>query len=41
MLIIAHRLNTVIDCNRILLLDAGKVLEYNSPEKLLQNEETA
>jgi ABC-type multidrug transport system fused ATPase/permease subunit len=25
MLIIAHRLNTVIDCNRILLLDAGKV----------------
>jgi len=25
MLIIAHRLNTVIDCDRILLLDAGKV----------------
>ncbi|XP_027190692.1 ABC transporter C family member 12-like [Cicer arietinum] len=41
MLIIAHRLNTIIDCNRILLLDAGKVLEYSSPEKLLQNEETA
>ncbi|RHN65540.1 putative xenobiotic-transporting ATPase [Medicago truncatula] len=41
MLIIAHRLNTVVDCNRILLLDAGKVLEYNSPKELLQNEETA
>nr|XP_027190431.1 ABC transporter C family member 12-like isoform X3 [Cicer arietinum] len=41
MLIIAHRLNTIIDCNRILLLDTGKVLEYSSPEKLLQNEETA
>ncbi|XP_027186675.1 ABC transporter C family member 12-like isoform X1 [Cicer arietinum] len=41
MLIIAHRLNTIIDCNRILLLDAGRVLEYSSPEKLLQNEETA
>ncbi|CAL5201249.1 unnamed protein product [Lathyrus oleraceus] len=41
MLIIAHRLNTIIDCNQILLLDAGKVLEYSSPEELLQNEETA
>lgn len=25
MLIIAHRLNTVIDCDRILLLDSGRV----------------
>ncbi|KAK7322538.1 hypothetical protein VNO77_25923 [Canavalia gladiata] len=41
MLIIAHRLNTIIDCNRILLLDAGQVLEYSSPEELLQNEGTA
>ncbi|KAL3024386.1 hypothetical protein AAZX31_04G118000 [Glycine max] len=41
MLIIAHRLNTIIDCNRILLLNAGRVLEYSSPEELLQNEGTA
>ncbi|XP_010683162.1 ABC transporter C family member 2 isoform X1 [Beta vulgaris subsp. vulgaris] len=41
MLIIAHRLNTIIDCNRILLLEAGKVLEYDTPEKLLLNEESA
>ncbi|XP_047166488.1 ABC transporter C family member 12-like [Vigna umbellata] len=41
MLIIAHRLNTIIDCNRILLLDSGRVLEYSSPEELLQNEGTA
>nr|QGP74117.1 ABCC transporter [Sedum alfredii] len=35
MLIIAHRLNTVIDCDRILVLNAGQVIEYDSPEKLL------
>ncbi|KAG8365655.1 hypothetical protein BUALT_Bualt18G0128600 [Buddleja alternifolia] len=41
MLIIAHRLNTVIDCDRILLLDAGQVVEFDTPETLLQNEESA
>lgn len=41
MLIIAHRLNTIIDCDRVLLLSAGKVLEFDSPEKLLSNDESA
>lgn len=41
MLIIAHRLNTIIDCDRIILLDAGQVQEYDSPEELLLNEESA
>ncbi|KAJ4703013.1 ABC transporter C family member 2-like [Melia azedarach] len=41
MLIIAHRLNTIIDCDRILLLDSGQVLEYDTPEELLSNEESA
>ncbi|KAL6214048.1 hypothetical protein ACLB2K_013486 [Fragaria x ananassa] len=40
MLVIAHRLNTIIDCDRILVLDAGQVLEHGSPEELLLNEES-
>ncbi|KVH87904.1 AAA+ ATPase domain-containing protein [Cynara cardunculus var. scolymus] len=41
MIIIAHRLNTIIDCDRILLLDAGQVVEYDAPVKLLEDEQTA
>ncbi|RVW98547.1 ABC transporter C family member 2 [Vitis vinifera] len=41
MLIIAHRLNTIIDCDRVLLLDAGRVLEYDTPEELLSNDRSA
>ncbi|KAG5571649.1 hypothetical protein H5410_061415 [Solanum commersonii] len=38
MLIIAHRLNTIIHTNCILVLDAGKVVEYDTPQNLLLNE---
>ncbi|GJS84583.1 ABC transporter C family member 2-like protein [Tanacetum coccineum] len=41
MIIIAYRLNTIIDCDRILLLDAGQVVEYDAPVKLLEDEGNA
>mmetsp|Transcript_30166 Transcript_30166/g.39742 ORF Transcript_30166/g.39742 Transcript_30166/m.39742 type:complete len:1367 (-) Transcript_30166:180-4280(-) len=36
-IMIAHRLHTVIDCDKILVLGSGKVIEYASPHELLQN----
>uniref|UniRef100_A0AAY4DND6 ATP-binding cassette sub-family C member 5 n=1 Tax=Denticeps clupeoides TaxID=299321 RepID=A0AAY4DND6_9TELE len=37
-LVIAHRLNTVMSCNRILVLDQGQVVEFDTPSSLLENE---
>nr|CAD7454509.1 unnamed protein product [Timema tahoe] len=37
-LTIAHRLNTVLDSNRVIVLDKGHVIECDPPNKLLKDE---
>ncbi|XP_077957966.1 ATP-binding cassette sub-family C member 4-like isoform X1 [Gasterosteus aculeatus] len=38
-LTIAHRLNTIVDSDRILVLDAGRIHAYDQPYNLLQDTE--
>ncbi|SCZ98055.1 BZ3500_MvSof-1268-A1-R1_Chr3-3g06545 [Microbotryum saponariae] len=40
-LTIAHRLESVIDFDRILVLEHGKVVEFDTPTRLLENQKSA
>lgn len=37
---VAHRLNTVIDSDRVLVMDAGIAVEFDEPYTLLQNNDS-
>lgn len=38
-LTIAHRLNTIMDSDKVLVMDSGRVAEFDHPHILLQNPE--
>jgi ATP-binding cassette subfamily C (CFTR/MRP) protein 4 len=40
MLVIAHRLNTIISSDRVMVLSFGKVVEFDHPKKLMADEES-
>ena len=36
-LTIAHRLNTIMDYDKVLVLNSGRVVEFDKPEVLIRN----
>ena len=40
MITIAHRLNTIIASDKVMVLSFGQILEYDSPKALMSNPES-
>lgn len=38
-LIIAHRLDNVMDCDKVMVLERGSIIEFGGPDELLKNDE--
>jgi ABC-type multidrug transport system fused ATPase/permease subunit len=38
LIIVAHRLQTIMTADKVLVLDAGRVVEFDSPKALLEKE---
>ncbi|KAF9120602.1 Multidrug resistance-associated protein 4 [Mortierella sp. 14UC] len=38
-LMIAHRLNTIMECDKILVMEDGRVVEFDHPTKLIENKD--
>ncbi|KAF9098810.1 Multidrug resistance-associated protein 4 [Mortierella sp. AD031] len=38
-LMIAHRLNTIMECDKILVMEDGRVVEFEHPTKLIENKD--
>lgn len=39
--VIAHRINTIMDCDRVLVMDNGRVAEFDKPEVLIERKESS